>query len=73
MKSRQTFSDYPPLGSIPDVNPAKLEEAIAELEAQQRDLAAGDDPEKAARMKHLQALLRNRQNLLELIKAGRFV
>ena len=58
-------------GRLPQLTLDDLEQDLAALEAERRQLGAA--AEAGERRYVLEALIRNRQNLIELIKAGRFL
>jgi hypothetical protein len=62
----------PPRPRLPQLTLDDLEQDLAALEARRRRLggAVGDGDERRF---ILEALIRNRRNLIELIKAGRFI
>jgi len=61
------------LGHIPDVNLQELETSISELESRLSSMESGDRPVDHASTRSVEALIRNRKNLMEMLKRERFI
>ena len=67
------FENEQALGNVPRVSEDDLERNIDELQSRMDTLLAQDGEEDRAQAKVLAVLLRNRRNIIELLRSGRFV
>ena len=67
------FENEQALGNVPRVTEDDLERNIDELQSRMDTLLAQDGEEDRAQAKVLAVLLRNRRNIIELLRSGRFV
>lgn len=61
------------LGHVPHVNMHELESGISELESRLSALRSSEEPTDRSTIRALAALLRNRRNLVEMLKRERFI
>lgn len=67
------FENEQALGNVPRVTEDDLERNIDKLQSRMDTLLAQDGEEDRQQAKVLAALLRNRRNIIELLRSGRFV
>ena len=67
------FENEQALGNVPRVSEDDLERNIDELQSRMDTLLAQDGEEDQGQAKVLAVLLRNRRNIIELLRSGRFV
>lgn len=67
------FENEQALGNVPRVTEGDLERNIDELQSRLDALLAQDSEEDREQAKVLTVLLRNRRNIMELLRSGRFV
>ena len=67
------FENEQALGTVPRVTEDDLERNIDELQSRMDTLLAQDGEEDQGQAKVLAVLLRNRRNIIELLRSGRFV
>jgi hypothetical protein len=67
------FENEQELGYVPPVTETDLERNIDELQSRLETLLAQDSDAERARARVLEVLLRNRRNLIELLRGGRFI
>ncbi len=61
------------LGHIPHVNMQELKENVSELEARLSTLQSNEEDSDRTTLRAVATLLRNRKNLMELLRRERFV
>jgi hypothetical protein len=67
------FENEQALGTVPRVTEDDLERNIDDLQSRMDTLLAQDGEEDQGQAKVLAVLLRNRRNIIELLRSGRFV
>ena len=67
------FENEQALGTVPRVTEDDLERNIDDLQSRMDTLLAQDGEEDHGQAKVLAVLLRNRRNIIELLRSGRFV
>jgi|MudIll2142460700_1097286.scaffolds.fasta_scaffold418085_2 hypothetical protein len=67
------FENEQALGNVPRVTEGDLERNINELQSRLASLTAQDGEDDRAQAKVLEVLLRNRRNLIDLLRSGRFI
>ncbi len=61
------------LGHIPHVNMQELETSVSELESRLQDLVASEQATDRSTAQAVATLLRNRKNLIEMLRRERFI
>ena len=61
------------LGHIPHVDMQELKNSISELESRLHDLAGSEQATDRSRAQAVATLLRNRKNLVEMLRRERFI
>jgi hypothetical protein len=61
------------LGYVPRVTENDLERNISELQSRLDSLLSHESEEEREQAKVLEVLLRNRRNIIELLRSGRFI
>jgi len=67
------FENEQALGNVPRVTEGDLERNINELQSRLASLTTQDGEDDRAQAKVLEVLLRNRRNLIDLLRSGRFI
>jgi hypothetical protein len=67
------FENDQELGYVPRVTETDLERNINELQSRLDNLLAHEGSEDREQAKVLEVLLRNRRNIIELLRSGRFI
>jgi hypothetical protein len=67
------FEHAQELGYVPRVTESDLERNINELQSRLDGLLAQETDEERSQARVLEVLLRNRRNLIELLRGGRFI
>jgi septal ring factor EnvC (AmiA/AmiB activator) len=67
------FENEQALGHVPRVTEDDLERNINELQSRLDSLIAQESEDEREQAKVLEVLLRNRRNLMDLLRSGRFI